>query len=102
MVQKNTSKKPLKRSASQKFKDDNIGAAKWDLLEELFHDVYSHRKYIYQINFFRGIFFGLGSVIGGTIIIALLIWVLSLLAGVFPSLDNLFQNLSQLLETTKR
>lgn len=101
MAQK-TPQQSKKRSAAQKFKDDNVSAAKWDLLEELFNDVYSHRKYIYQVNFFRGIFFGFGSVIGGTIIIALLIWILSLLSGVFPALDNLFNNLSGLLETSKR
>jgi len=32
-----------------------------------------------MMNFFRGIFFGVGSVLGATIVIGLLIWLLSLL-----------------------
>ena len=31
------------------------------------------------MNFVRGIFFGVGSVLGGTVVIAMIIWVLSLL-----------------------
>ncbi|MDR0397991.1 MAG: DUF5665 domain-containing protein [Candidatus Nomurabacteria bacterium] len=33
---------------------------------------------LFLLNFLRGIFFGAGSVIGGTIVIAVLIWFLSL------------------------
>ncbi|HWZ65415.1 MAG TPA: DUF5665 domain-containing protein [Patescibacteria group bacterium] len=48
------------------------------LAEELFEDYYKGRWRIYKLNLFRGIFFGLGTAIGGTIIIAVLVWSLSL------------------------
>ena len=34
------------------------------------------------MNFFRGLFFGLGSVLGATIIVAFVVWLLSLLADI--------------------
>jgi hypothetical protein len=37
------------------------------LLEDLFEDYYKHRKRLYFMNLVRGLFFGFGSVIGGTI-----------------------------------
>jgi hypothetical protein len=47
------------------------------VIEELFNDMYEDRRNIYLMNFIRGIFFGLGSVLGGTIVIAFIVWILS-------------------------
>lgn len=47
------------------------------ILEELFNDFYDDRRNIYKMNFFRGLFFGLGSVLGGTVVVALVVWILS-------------------------
>jgi hypothetical protein len=44
----------------------------------MFQDFHRNRKQIYTLNFFRGIFFGIGSAIGGTLILGLLVWLLSL------------------------
>jgi len=38
----------------------------------------THHRAIYVMNFFRGMFFGLGVALGGTLVLAILIWVLSL------------------------
>lgn len=89
---------PLKR-AWHRVKKDNERGAREALIEELFYDFNRNRQQVYLMNFIRGIFFGLGSLIGGTIVIALIIWILSLLGGAFPALDNLFENLSRLLES---
>ncbi|HEX6462282.1 MAG TPA: DUF5665 domain-containing protein [Candidatus Saccharimonadales bacterium] len=64
-----------------------------DVLEDLFNDFNRDRKQIYNLNFVRGVFFGLGSALGGTLIIALLVWVLSLLSGTW--LDPLVQAIKQ-------
>ncbi len=48
------------------------------LLEELFNDFYKDRHNIYKVNFVRGIFFGLGSVLGATVVVAFVVWILSL------------------------
>ncbi len=47
------------------------------VLESLFDDMYSKRWKVYRFNFFRGIFLGLGTAVGGTAILALVVWVIS-------------------------
>lgn len=57
--------------------DANIKEAPRSVLEDLFEDYFTHRYRIYKLNFIKGIFFGFGSVLGGTVMIAVLIWALS-------------------------
>ncbi len=65
-------------------KDDNERSARHQLIEELFNDFYSSRRRIYWMNFIRGISFGFGSVIGGTIVVAVIVWFLSQFTNIFP------------------
>lgn len=58
------------------FRDQQIGARR-ALLEELFNDFYKYRHNVYKVNFVRGIFFGLGSVLGATVVVAFIVWVMS-------------------------
>lgn len=54
------------------------------VLEDLFYDFNKSRAQIYWMNFTRGIFFGFGTVLGGTVLVAIIIWILGLLAGWLP------------------
>lgn len=67
---------------ARKVKTDNETGARRAVLEDLFYDFNSSRVSIYWTNFVRGIFFGLGSVLGGTLVVALVIWLLSFLSDV--------------------
>lgn len=58
------------------------------LLEELFYDFYRSRGRVYYINFVRGMFFGLGTVLGGTVVVAFLVWLLSRMAFWIPSIAD--------------
>lgn len=73
--------------------------ARVTVLEELFNDLYDDRRRIYKMNFVRGLFFGTGSAIGGTIIIALIVWMLSLFVNV-PFIGETFQNAQESIEQT--
>lgn len=53
--------------------------ARHHLIEELFYDLHRSRKQVYWMNFFRGIFFGVGSVIGGTLVVAIIVTLLNTL-----------------------
>lgn len=86
------------KKVANKIKEDNERGARRAVLEDLFYDFNRSRKQIYIMNFVRGILFGAGSVIGGTIVIAVLIWVFSLLANVIPPLDDFFSGISNTLE----
>ena len=68
------------------------------LLEELYQDMYDKRWQLYKLNFVRGIFFAFGSVIGGTFIIALLIWLLSLF-DTLPIIGHFVDTVRQSLES---
>jgi hypothetical protein len=60
-------------------------------LELLFAAGYVDRKRLYIENFFRGIAFGAGSLIGATVVIGLVVWILSLfdqIPFIGPFIDN--------------
>lgn len=87
-----------KSIAKQVVRDNQIGARR-ELLEELFNDLYNDRRNIYKMNFIRGISFGAGSVIGGTIVIALSVTILSQFVDWFPVLGGF---ISGILEAMNR
>ena len=69
------------------------------VLQDLFYDLYRHRGSIYRVNFMRGIFFGLGTFLGGTIVVALVILLLSWLMSLAPgSFHDFFQWIIRVLE----
>ncbi|MGH7196567.1 MAG: DUF5665 domain-containing protein [Candidatus Saccharimonadales bacterium] len=85
----------------EKFKDEQAKGAPRALLEELFEDFYRNRRQIYWMNFWRGIFFGFGGVIGGTLIVALLIWFLSVFQYV-PFLDGIMEAVQNTIEEGRK
>ncbi|MBR3220273.1 hypothetical protein IKF76_00160 [Candidatus Saccharibacteria bacterium] len=69
------------------------------VLQDLFYDLYRHRGSIYRVNFIRGVFFGLGTFIGGTIVIAVVILFLSWLMSIAPgNFHDFFQWIIQTLQ----
>jgi hypothetical protein len=77
----------------------NETEAQRTVLEELFNDIYRNRVRIYKVNFVRGILFGAGSALGGTIVIALIVWMLSLFVHL-PVIGELFEGAQQSIERT--
>jgi hypothetical protein len=74
-----------------KIKTNNEVGARRAILEDLFYDFHKTRHQIYWMNFTRGIFFGVGSVLGGTVVIALIIWLLSLLVDLPGGIGSFVQ-----------
>jgi hypothetical protein len=70
------------KKAVHKIKMDNENGARKAILEDLFYDFHRSRHQVYLMNFIRGISFGVGSVLGGTVVIAVLLWLLSLLVNI--------------------
>ncbi len=83
----------------EKLKKDNEKSAKRDLLEEIFDDIYRNRRRMYHVNFFRGIFFGLGSVLGGTVVVAIVVWILSFFVQI-PGIGTTFQDAAHNIENS--
>ena len=82
------SKKPI----SKKIASDAERGARHKIIEELFYDFYSSRVTVYWMNFLRGVFFGFGSIIGATIVVAIFIWALSLFTDI-PGIGDFFDGL---------
>ena len=86
------SKKPSAPSLKQQQKQKNKElSAEEAVLDDLFYDMYRHRGRVYRVNFFRGLFFGFGSLLGGTLVIALLIFILSFLVQIPGGLGDFFK-----------
>lgn len=69
-------------------------------LQALFASEYVDKKKLYQQNFIRGLTFGMGSILGATVGIALLLWFLSLFQQV-PLLGDFVQNVEQTITENK-
>ena len=87
---------------AQRLHDDNEKGSRQALLEELFNDFNRNRYEIYKINFFRGIFFGFGSLLGGTMLIVLLVWVLNLTGQLVPSVAGFIDQILNVRQNSRR
>ena len=87
-------KKTLKKSKTiKKLADNNARGGQISIIEELFYDLYPNRWEIYKVNFFRGISFGFGSVIGATVLILGLIWFLNLFVNIPGGIGDFVQSI---------
>lgn len=86
------------RNSSPKVKQNKIDSAEAvRALEYLFAAGYVDKKRLYFANFMRGIFFSLGSIVGATLIITLLLWLLSLIGNV-PFLSEVARNVRDTIQ----
>ena len=83
---------------AQRLHDDNEKGSRQALLEELFNDFNRNRYEIYKINFFRGIFFGFGSLLGGTMLLALLVWALTFTGQLIPSVAGFIDQILNVMQ----
>lgn len=98
-MSKSESIQPKKRrSFLRRFKNDQEKGAREAVIEELFNDFNRSRFSVYKFNFFRGIFFGLGSVLGGTIVVGLVIWLLAMLGSVIPPLHDFLSGINHTIQ----
>lgn len=70
------------KNATPKVKQSSERGASQGILEDLFYDFNKSRKQVYFVNFVRGLFFGVGSVIGGTLVVAVVLGLLGLLVDI--------------------
>lgn len=94
--------KKIAKKVEKGVKVSNERGARQQILEDLFYDFNRSRFQVYRMNFFRGIFFGLGTVIGGTVVVALAIWILSQFVGWFDWIPYIGEYLRLLVETMKQ
>lgn len=67
-------------------------------LKVLLASGYVDKKKLYIENFVRGIFFSLGSVLGATVVVALLLWILSVF-NTAPIIGHYIQSIQDSIST---
>lgn len=86
-------------SVKNKVRDDNEREARQSVLEELFNDFNRSRFRVYKMNFVRGIFFGFGSVLGGTVVIGLLVWLLNATGTLVPGVASFVNDIVHVIQS---
>lgn len=89
------------KKAAHKLKEDNERGARRAILEDLFYDFHTARKQVYWMNFMRGLLFGVGSVIGGTLVVAFVLSFLSLLVDVPGGVGDFIQYIVDVVRRTQ-
>ncbi len=92
-------KKTAKKAAARVKKENEFGARR-AILEDLFYDFNRSRKQVFAMNFMRGIFFGVGSVIGGTLVVALIAAILSLFTDIPGGFGDFVQYIVDTVQRT--
>ncbi len=82
----------------KKIRDDSEKGAREAVLEDLFNDFNRNRFTIYKFNFIRGIFFGLGSILGGTVVFAIIIWLLSITGHLIPGVAGFVNSVIDMMQ----
>jgi hypothetical protein len=80
-----------------KIKSDNERGARNSMIEDLFYDFNRSKSQVYWMNFTRGIFFGFGTLLGGTVLVAFTIWIL----GLFDTLPFIGEYIRNIISAMK-
>ena len=83
-------------------KKNNEQGARRAVLEDLFYDFNSSRAEVYKMNFIRGIFLGFGTVIGGTLVVALIVWILTWLADLPGGIGDFIQYIVDTVQSSAK
>lgn len=71
------------------------------MIETIFQTEYLERKQMYKMSFLKGLVTGLGGVLGATIVVALLLWILSVFNHV-PFVGPIFDNVQDTIKTQRK
>jgi hypothetical protein len=93
--------KNVVKAAAKQIKSDNERGSRLALIEDLFYDFNRNRVEVYKMNFIRGIFFGFGSILGGTVVIALLAWLLSFFVEI-PGIGDSIQQVQDSIQSDRK
>ncbi len=85
----------------EKLSNNTERAARKAVLEELFYDMNSSRLDIYKVNFVRGIFFGFGSVVGGSILVVISVILLTTLVDLPGGIGDFIQRILDAMNTPR-
>lgn len=71
------------------------------LIEGVYELGYANKGRMLRLSFIKGVAVGVGGVIGATVVVSLLLWLLSILNYV-PFIDDISRNVEQSIKTQTR
>lgn len=83
------------KKLARKVKDSQEKGSREKVIEELFNDFNRSRFQVYKMNFVRGIFFGFGSVVGGTIVVTFFVLSLNLFVDLPGGVGNFIESVQE-------
>lgn len=89
------------KRAVDKVKKDNERAARQQVIEELFYDFNRSKAQIFHVNFLRGIFFGMGSVLGGALLLTIGAFVLGLFVDLPGGVGDFVQKVLNAMQQSR-
>lgn len=78
--------------------NDIEASSRRQLFEEMFYDFYQNRHKVYWMNFIRGLSFGFGALVGGTLVVAIVAWFL----GRFVTIPLIGEYIRQIIEVIQK
>ncbi len=84
----------MAKKPTDKVTNEQLG----QMMRSIYESGYIDRNTMYKMSFLKGVVAGLGSVIGATIVIGLLVWILSLFDHT-PVVGPLFDNVQETIES---
>lgn len=85
----------------KQLKADTERDSRKNVIEDLFYDFNKSRSQVYTTNFIRGIFFGFGSALGGTLVVALLLTLLGLLVDLPGGIGDFVQYIVDIVRSSE-
>lgn len=87
---------------SKKLNIDKISSQQFaSLIKDLYESGYINRKDVYKMSFIKGVLTGFGGVIGATIFVAILLWLLTVFQNI-PVAGRLFDNAKQQVQSIEQ
>ncbi len=87
------------KKIARKLKDDQEKGSREKVIEELFNDFNRSRFTVYKMNFVRGIFFGFGSVVGGTLVVTIFVLLLNLFVDLPGGIGNFIESIQNSIKS---
>jgi hypothetical protein len=81
------------QKTKQKKLDNLERGARQAVIEDLFYDFNQRKSRVYWTNFTRGIFFGVGSVLGATVVIGLVVSILNLFTDIPGGIGDIIKSI---------